>query len=429
MQAVEKYFSLEQRGSHFSKECFAGLSAFFSMAYCIFLAPLLLAKTGMPFTSLVMAVCIIGFFANVVQGLWTKLPIGFGPSVSLLLFVVDDLVHRKHFLWQEALALTFAAHLILLIFNRFGIRQWIDKQIPEDIKTSITAGIAALITWVGIRLSKLVIMEHHHILLQPEHITLWILGLSLILLLRKRLPSTVLIATLFLLTLLQMAWNGHLPQHIFQVPIWPKTWLLIRFPTHHTLSRIIMGITAIFVINLMDCTATITALCSAANIRGSHTRLRKNRCMDLLATTGMANSCLGLTPFNVYFESVAGISVGGATGLTAVILGLCFGLCLFFSPLIAIVPHAAVGACLCYTSGRSCIKSLKTLPWRQTEKILPWVLTIAGIPLFSIPAGIGIGILSYTLMQVRSKQLKFSSGLCILSWVYLLYFALLLSGL
>ena len=47
-----------------------------------------------------------------------------------------------------------------------------------------------------------------------------------------------------------------------------------------------------------------------------------------------------------YIESAAGIAEGGRTGLTAVVVGILFLLCMFFSPLAGIIPAEATAPAL-----------------------------------------------------------------------------------
>ena len=54
----------------------------------------------------------------------------------------------------------------------------------------------------------------------------------------------------------------------------------------------------------------------------------------------------GTSNVTTYVESAAGIGAGGRTGLTALVVAICFALSSFFSPLLAIVPTAATAPIL-----------------------------------------------------------------------------------
>lgn len=71
-------------------------------------------------------------------------------------------------------------------------------------------------------------------------------------------------------------------------------------------------------------------------------------CVDALCIS--AGSLLGCSPVTAFIESGAGIAVGGRTGLTAVVAGLCFLASLFFSPILASIPPWATGSTLILVS-------------------------------------------------------------------------------
>ncbi len=60
---------------------------------------------------------------------------------------------------------------------------------------------------------------------------------------------------------------------------------------------------------------------------------------DAIATTGGA--LFGTSTVTTYVESASGVSEGGRTGLTGVVVSILFLLSLFFMPLVGIVPAAA----------------------------------------------------------------------------------------
>jgi AGZA family xanthine/uracil permease-like MFS transporter len=55
---------------------------------------------------------------------------------------------------------------------------------------------------------------------------------------------------------------------------------------------------------------------------------------------------MGCPPVTAYIESGAGISEGGATGLTSIFTGLCFFIAIFFPPIFASIPPWATGPIL-----------------------------------------------------------------------------------
>ena len=80
---------------------------------------------------------------------------------------------------------------------------------------------------------------------------------------------------------------------------------------------------------------------------------------DLIATT--IGAVAGTSNVTTYVESAAGIGAGGRTGLTALVVAICFAISSFFSPLLAIVPTAATAPILIIV-GIMMLASLKKYP-------------------------------------------------------------------
>ena len=84
--------------------------------------------------------------------------------------------------------------------------------------------------------------------------------------------------------------------------------------------------------DLFDTSGTLIASAQRGNLldkSGKLPRLGKALMADSVAT--MSGAALGTSTTTSYIESTAGISAGGRTGLTAVIVGILFLLCLFLS--------------------------------------------------------------------------------------------------
>ena len=67
-------------------------------------------------------------------------------------------------------------------------------------------------------------------------------------------------------------------------------------------------------------------------------------CIDAISSS--IGSLMGTPPVVAYIESGAGISEGGATGLTAIVTGFCFFIAIFFAPIFASIPPYATGCIL-----------------------------------------------------------------------------------
>ena len=148
--------------------------------------------------------------------------------------------------------------------------------------------------------------------------------------------------------------------------------------------------------DLFDSISTFIGVAHASNLlddNGNPRNLRQALIVDSVATLGAG--VVGSSSGTAYIESIAGISVGGRTGLTSVFTALCFLPCLFLAPLAGMVPPYATAPVLILV-GASMFKSVGQIRFERIEESLPAFLTIILIPLtVSITQGILWGFISH----------------------------------
>lgn len=139
---------------------------------------------------------------------------------------------------------------------------------------------------------------------------------------------------------------------------------------------------------------------------GNPRHLKQGLIVDSFATLGAGMA--GTSSGTAYIESIAGINLGGRTGLTSVFTALCFLPCFFLAPLAGMVPAYATASVLILV-GASMFKSVNQISFAKIEEGLPAFLTIILIPLtFSITQGILWGFISHVglyLMVGRHKDI------------------------
>ena len=111
-------------------------------------------------------------------------------------------------------------------------------------------------------------------------------------------------------------------------------------------------------------------------------------------------SMIGTSTTTSYIESAAGVAAGGRTGLTAIVVAMCFLLALFFAPLAGMIPAYASAAALLYVA---CImaRGLAEIEWDDVTESAPAVIAAVTMPLtYSIATGIGLGFITYVLSKL-----------------------------
>jgi AGZA family xanthine/uracil permease-like MFS transporter len=127
---------------------------------------------------------------------------------------------------------------------------------------------------------------------------------------------------------------------------------------------------------------------------------RIGRVLAADATAAIAGSCLGTSTVTSYIESAAGVEEGGRTGLTSMVVAVCFLLALFLHPLFLAIPGVATAPALVIV-GVFMMQSTAKLDLGDFAKAVPAVLTMILMPLsFSISEGLAIGFLAYVLLMV-----------------------------
>ena len=148
----------------------------------------------------------------------------------------------------------------------------------------------------------------------------------------------------------------------------------------------------------------------SAGLLDSNGRLPKmNRALLADAGATISGALLGTSPVTSYIESAAGVKAGGRTGLTSIVVGLCFIGALFFTPIILALPALATGAAL-VVIGLTMVEGMRHLAYDDACQFLPAILTMLAMPLvFSISDGIGLGFLTYVSLMLgtgRGRSVK-----------------------
>ena len=105
-------------------------------------------------------------------------------------------------------------------------------------------------------------------------------------------------------------------------------------------------------------------------------------------------------------ESSAGIAAGGRTGLTSVIVAICFALSAFLSPVISAIPSAATAGVLVVV-GCMMASSLKEIDWSDISEAVPAFFASVFMAFsYSISYGIAGGFITYCIVKTCKKQAK-----------------------
>jgi len=382
-------------------EAIAGITTFFTMAYIVVVNPAILSTpgTGMSFSGVLTATVVVCFVMTLLMGVYAKLPFAVAPGMGLNAFFTFTIILTQKVWWQTALGIVFWAGILFFLISITPIRETIAKAIPTELRIGTAAGIGIFLTFIGLKNSGLITSDPVTFVklgLLGREALLTIVGLAITLILVIRRSVFSFLAGIFIVTLIALALGMiKAPEHLLSAPDFKTVFLKLDILGALKLS-LLPAIIAILFTDLFDSISTFIGVAHAADLldeQGNPRNLRQGLIVDALATLGAGVA--GTSSGTAYIESIAGINVGGRTGLTSVFTALCFLPCLFLAPLAGMVPPYATAPVLILV-GASMFKSVGQIAFSKIEEGLPAFLTIILIPLtFSITQGILWGFISH----------------------------------
>ena len=104
---LKTYFQLDQLGTTVRREVVAGVTTFLTMAYIIFVNPVILANTGMDQGSVFVATCVAAAVGSLIMGLYANYPVALAPGMGLNAFFTFTVVMEMGYTWNQALGAVF----------------------------------------------------------------------------------------------------------------------------------------------------------------------------------------------------------------------------------------------------------------------------------------------------------------------------------
>jgi adenine/guanine/hypoxanthine permease len=396
-------------------EAVAGITTFFTMAYIVVVNPGILSTpgTGMAFSGVLTATVLVCFTMTLLMGLYAKLPFAVAPGMGINAYFTFTIILTQKVWWQVALGIIFWAGVLFLIISVTPVRETIAKAIPRELRIGTAAGIGIFLTFIGLRNAGFIVGDPVTFvklgtLGYSALLTIVGLAITAVLLIRK--SAFAFLSGIFVVTLI--AWlSGQIkaPDQLFSSPDFRSVFLKLDILGALKLS-LLPAIIGILFTDLFDSISTFIGVAHASNLldeKGNPRNLKQGLMVDSFATlgAGLAGSSSG----TAYIESIAGINMGGRTGMTSVFTALCFLPCFFLAPLAGMVPAYATAPVLILV-GASMFKSVAEINFSKIEEGLPAFLTIILIPLtFSITQGILWGFIAHVGLYVlvgRAKEVK-----------------------
>ncbi|MGE6383839.1 NCS2 family permease [Shewanella baltica] len=354
---LDRYFSIQQRGSTVRQEVIAGLTTFLAMVYSVIVVPNMLGQAGFDPGAVFIATCLIASFGSLLMGLWANLPMAIGCAISLTAFTAFSLVLGQGMSIPVTLGAIFLMGVTFTLVSVTGIRQWVLANLPKGIAHGTGIGIGLFLLLIATNSVQLIVANSAGLPVKLGDINslpviATILGLAATIGLERRgVPGGILLV-IIALSVFGLVFDPSVKyQGLFAFPDLTSEHSLIgQLDIMGAFNPVVLPIVLALVMTaIFDATATIRAVAGQANLLDKDDNIvGGGRALTSDSVSSMVAGLVGGAPAAVYIESAAGTAAGGKTGLTATIVGVLFLLMMFLAPLSYLVPAYATAPALMY---------------------------------------------------------------------------------
>ena len=447
---LEKFFHLSERGTSVRTEVIAGLATWLTMAYILVVNPQILSALpdaggeSLPFDQLVAVTALAAGVLTLAMGLVTNYPFAMAAGLGLNAFVAFTLVGAAGLSWPQAMGVIVIEGLVIAALVLTGLREAVLNAIPMDLKRAIGIGIGLFIAFIGLVNAGVVVPGEGTIVTLNHDLTTlpiltFVIGFAITAALVAIRMKGALLLGIIATTVVASIINAIADTAVFPpgVATWPDKVadvpdfsLIGNFSFDLFSGETIAVATALALIisvmlsDFFDTMGTVIGVGGEAKLLTPDGKLPGIQRVLLVDSLGAAFGGFTSSSSNTtYIESAAGVSEGGRTGLTAVVVGVLFLLAMFLAPIPGIVPSEATAPVLVIV-GYFMMGIVRDIDWKDAGVGIPVLLTMIVMPFtFSITNGVGAGFVAYTVIQLlRGKWQEVHWLMYIVSAIFIWYF-------
>jgi AGZA family xanthine/uracil permease-like MFS transporter len=437
---LERLFALKAHGTSARIEVVAGFTTFLTMIYIVVVNPMILGDAGMPVGAVAIATCLAAGFGSLLMGLVSNTPLAMAPGMGLNAYFTYTVVKGMGVPWQTALGCVFISGAAFLVLTLIGARQLIVNAIPRSLFAAVAGGVGLFIAFIGFKDAGIIVANPATTvglgdLTAPPAIAA-LVGLVVIgVLLARQVKAAMLIGILAAAVAGWLLGLSHAGAANYSLGAISQTAFRLdlggAFHLKGDLAFTLVEIIFVFLfVDLFDNIGTLVAVTKRAGlVDRDGTIPRLNRILFADSIAAMAGALFGTSTVTSYIESAAGVSAGGRTGLTSVVVGVLFLATIFFAPLVQAIPTAATAPALILV-GALMVGAVAEVEWSDPVIGIPAFLTLIAIPLtYSIANGLAFGIVGYAALTLLTGRAKAKDWLLfVLAALFILRFIYLAKG-
>lgn len=423
MKQLSRFFNFAEKGTSFQIEVIAGLTTFMTMAYVLVTQPgaicgygadgYIIDSNGVMITkeAIMVSCAFISAVITILMGLYANLPFALSTGMGSN-FMFGALIQSGSISFGGAMAITLVSGIIFVVLTKLGIRDLIVKAMPKNLKVAIGVAIGFYIAYLGFKNSGIGNFSSGISLgdFTEPSVYLALLGLAIIGILTVHQVKGAIMIGIIVITVLGIPLGvTTLPTSFAKIPDMNGIQnLLFSFDFKPLVTA--SCIPLVFIVFCGDFFSTLGTVlgCGAKagmlDENGNFQNIEKPFLVDAIGT--VVGACTGNTTITTYIESGAGVQAGGRTGLTAIVVAICFLLSMFISPLVLIIPNAATGPALIFV-GFLMIGGIKQIDFDQFDEAFgPFVMMMFTAFAGTIAGGISAGIIAHVLIKVACGKAK-----------------------
>ena len=399
------------------------------MAYIIIVNPKLLRQAGMEWGAVFLATIIASIIGTLIMGLVANVPYAQAPGMGMNAFFVYTVCFNLGFTWQQALSMVFICGLINLLITVTKLRKSIIGAIPPSLQNAIGGGIGVFVAYLGLLNVGMITFESGVpaiATLNEPVLWLFLFGLVLtIVLLVCNVKGAILIGIVVSAVVgipMGVTTTSDTVSFSEACAALPTTFLAIFTPEglpslFADAARLPLAIITIFAFSISDTFDTIGTFIGTGRRAGIFSeedekamenqpgfKSKMDRALFADATATSIGALFGTSNTTTFVESASGIGAGGRTGLTSVVVAICFAVSAFLASFVSAIPMAATAPALVVV-GVMMLSAFKEINWEDFSEAVPAFFAGLFMALcYSISYGIAFGFISYCVVRICRRE-------------------------
>ena len=477
-EKLNQFFKISERGSTIRTEVIAGLTTFFAMAYIVFTNPNQITSFSQAgelksiWYATYVASILVAVIGTLLMALYAKMPFAQACGMGLnsfffvsfvlpgCLFDLDGNIIGTNGQaisgYHQGLLIILLSGIIFMILSLTGLREYIARALPENLKKAIPAGIGLFIAFIGFKNVGIIqanqftfvqLFDFHGAVAGKPFFEAWcaiapvvlaLLGLfAMAVLTKKNVKGSVIITILGVSVLYYLTtWTApdfNISSIGESFKAFGEYGIVGAFKGFSVFSggatAVVNAIVLVITFTLVDMFDTIGTLYGAASqadmVDENGDPFQLKECMNSDSIATVAGAILGTSTCTTFVESAAGVSAGGRTGFASLVTAACFVVCLFLTPLAIIIPACATAPALIYV-GVLMLKGFAKVDMDDIASAVPAFLALIMMPLtYSISNGIAVGAIAYVIITlIQGKYAKKDIPVTVIAILFALRFFL-----